>query len=234
MKGFRALRTLSSISSKPDSLTACFRFYSAPDAASDDSENDAVFDSSHFALPKGLASSDNPTWDDRYRHRVKKHIFQEQIQDKQALQEQEKLKRDRANALLARTLLDVAITPNYDEDHDEIKEEDQKSLSVGIVGAPNAGKSALTNFMVGTKVSAVSRKINTTTHEVLGVMTKGDTQICFFDTPGLMLTKGGYPHKDMKVRVESVWSAVELYDVLIVIFDVHRHLTRLVTSQGLL
>lgn len=50
---------------------------------------------------------------------------------------------------------------------------------------------------------------------------------CFFDTPGLMLTNSGLPHKDMKVRVESAWSTVGLFDVLIVIFDVHRHLTRL-------
>lgn len=49
---------------------------------------------------------------------------------------------------------------------------------------------------------------------------------CFFDTPGLMLNKSGFPHKDMKVRVESAWGSVSLYDVLIVIFDVHRHITR--------
>ncbi|KAI7992082.1 GTP-binding protein ERG [Camellia lanceoleosa] len=55
-------------------------------------------------------------------------------------------------------------------------------------------------------------------------MTKGNTQICFFDTPGLMLKKSGFPHNDMKVRVESAWSSVDLYDVLIIIFDVHRHL----------
>ena len=51
---------------------------------------------------------------------------------------------------------------------------------------------------------------------------------CFFDTPGLMLKGSGYLYKDMKVRVESAWSSVNLYDVLMVIFDVHRHLTRLV------
>ncbi|PPD95226.1 hypothetical protein GOBAR_DD07732 [Gossypium barbadense] len=129
--------------------------------------------------------------------------------------------------ILAKALLEAALEgPDEDADQDqEVKEEDQKSLSVGIIGAPNAGKSALTNFMVGTKVAAVSRKTNTTTHEVLGVMTKGDTQICFFDTPGLMLNRSGYLHKDMKVRVESAWSSVNLYDVLMVIFDVHRHLT---------
>lgn len=51
---------------------------------------------------------------------------------------------------------------------------------------------------------------------------------CFFDTPGLRLNCSGKPYKDIRVRVESAWSSVELYDVVIVIFDVHRHLTRLV------
>ncbi|CAM8927194.1 unnamed protein product [Rhodiola kirilowii] len=238
MKALRALTALASISSNRHTHTTTlsfYRFYSAQPQQhtpavppSDSSEDDADFDSSHFALPKTLASDIQPTqaaaWDEKYRSRVKERVFGEQVEDKQAVEEEEKLRRERANSLLARALLDAAVTPEYDEDHDEVKEEDQKSLSVGIIGAPNAGKSALTNFMVGSKVSAVSRKTNTTTHEVLGVMTKGDTQICFFDTPGLMLTKSGYPHKDMKVRVESAWSAVDLYDVLIVIFDVHRHL----------
>lgn len=42
----------------------------------------------------------------------------------------------------------------------------------------------------------------------------------------------GYAYKDdIKVRVESAWSSVDLYDVVIVIFDVHRHLSRLVTPH---
>jgi len=49
---------------------------------------------------------------------------------------------------------------------------------------------------------------------------------CFFDTPGLMLNCAGFPYRDVKVRVESAWSSVNLYEVLIVIFDVHRHITR--------
>ncbi|KAK1304467.1 GTP-binding protein ERG [Acorus calamus] len=80
------------------------------------------------------------------------------------------------------------------------------------------------NFMVGKKISAVSRKSNTTTHEMLGVMTKGDTQICFFDTPGLISKRDRRP--DVKVRVESAWGSLNLYDMLIVIVDVHRHLTK--------
>ncbi|KAK8961493.1 GTP-binding protein ERG [Platanthera guangdongensis] len=121
----------------------------------------------------------------------------------------------------------------------ETRKEDQKSLAVGIVGAPNAGSRHLliswytpANFSshklnVGTKVAAVSRKTNTTTHEVLGVMTKGNTQVCFFDTPGLRIGHHGYPYRtDIKVRVESAWSSIDLYDLLIVIFDVHRHITK--------
>ncbi|XP_048501522.1 GTP-binding protein ERG-like [Beta vulgaris subsp. vulgaris] len=70
----------------------------------------------------------------------------------------------------------------------------------------------------GTKVSAVSRKKNTTTHEVLGVMTKGDTQI--------ICLKIGHPSRDTNARIQSSWNSVNLYDVLMIIFDVHRHLTR--------
>lgn len=148
------------------------------------------------------------------------------------VEEEEEREEERRKRALARALLEAALNGPDEEDEEEedeglvVNEEDQKSLSVGIIGAPNAGKSALTNNMVGTKVSAVSRKTNTTTHEVLGVMTNGDTQICFFDTPGLMLKKSGYPSRDAKARIESAWSSINLYDVLIVIFDVHRHLAR--------
>ncbi|KAI3914531.1 hypothetical protein MKW98_011592 [Papaver atlanticum] len=82
-------------------------------------------------------------------------------------------------------------------------------------------------YKVGSKVAAVSRKTNTTTHEVLGVMTNGNTQMCFLDTPGLMLRSGGHPCKsDVVVRVESAWSSLNLYDVLMVVFDVYRHLSK--------
>ena len=50
-----------------------------------------------------------------------------------------------------KALLEAALSPPDAEDDDEemaVREEDQKSLAVGIIGAPNAGKSALTNFMV--------------------------------------------------------------------------------------
>ncbi|WCJ42277.1 GTPase Era [Euphorbia peplus] len=191
--------------------------------------NDTVFDSSDYAIPNSTAASPElSTWDEKYRRRADKVVFRLETKKSKGeiLREQEEAERRR---LLAKALLQAALeTPDEEDgDGDEVvREEDQKSLAVGIVGAPNAGKSALTNYMVGTKVSAVSRKTNTTNHEILGVMTEAETQICFFDTPGLMLKKNGYPYKDMKARVDNVWSAVDLYDILMVVFDVHRHLTR--------
>ncbi|XP_062096023.1 GTP-binding protein ERG isoform X1 [Humulus lupulus] len=234
MKALRALRTLTVLSPKYQNIS--LRFYAAQPQKDDpahnfsDTENgaDSVFDSAHFTVPSlGSDAKTQPTWDKKYRERADQVIFGEEPQKKGKLkiEEQEEEKRRR---VLAKALLEAALEKADEDDEQDltVKEEDQKSLSVGIVGAPNAGKSSLTNYMVGTKVAAVSRKTHTTTHEVLGVLTKGDTQMCFFDTPGLTLTNNGQPHKDLKVRVESAWSSIQLYDVVIVIFDVQRHLTR--------
>ncbi|WOG81550.1 hypothetical protein DCAR_0100701 [Daucus carota subsp. sativus] len=241
MKSLRVLRALSSQFSRPHFNAPLIppRFYSAQleketQVAFDDENGDGVFDSTQFEIPS-LGNVEkvgqDGGWDERYRERAEEKLFGKKVEGRSVSRavEREEEKRRRA-AVLARALLESVMEKGEEVEEEvdclSVKEEDQKSLSVGIIGAPNAGKSALTNFMVGTKVAAVSRKTHTTTHEVLGVMTKGNTQICFFDTPGLTLNRGGYPSKDIKVRVECAWSAIDLYDVLIVIFDVHRHLTR--------
>ncbi|KAJ4822364.1 hypothetical protein Tsubulata_014291 [Turnera subulata] len=242
MKALRALRSLTSVAPKPHQnppLPLLSRFFSAQPQETDTetTPDDSLFDSSHYAIPASSSSSaaappPQPTWDEKYRERADRVVFnQETHKEKLKLSRrqegEEEEEEELRSRVLAKALLEAALE-KPDEEVDQVLEEDQKSLSVGIIGAPNAGKSSLTNYMVGMKVSAVSRKTNTTIHEVLGVMTKGDTQICFFDTPGLMLKRSGFPGKDVKARVECAWSTVNLYDVLIVIFDVHRHLTRLV------
>ncbi|RHY26010.1 hypothetical protein DYB32_007940 [Aphanomyces invadans] len=64
-----------------------------------------------------------------------------------------------------------------------------RGLNVAVIGRPNAGKSSLMNSLLGFNVSAVSAKYNTTRDRVLGVLTKGDAQIAFYDTPGLVNLK---------------------------------------------
>lgn len=123
-----------------------------------DTENasDSVFDSAQFAIPNmdsytktEAQSPAEPTWDKKYRAKADQLIFGKESEGvKYKIMEEEEERRRR---MLAKALLEAALETADDEEEDEertVKEEDQKSLAVGIIGAPNAGKSALTNFMV--------------------------------------------------------------------------------------
>ena len=170
MKALRALRTLAVLSSSNPYKThlnspLLRRFYAAQpqeaaaaataiSASEDDENGDSVFNSSQYTLPDrgsdlGAEIAQEPTWDEKYREKANREIFGEETQI-QRIREKEEEKKRRA-AALAKALLEAALArPDEEEEEGDsvVKEEDQKSLSVGIIGAPNAGKSALTNFMV--------------------------------------------------------------------------------------
>src|SRR3546814_16388759 len=57
--------------------------------------------------------------------------------------------------------------------------------AVAIVGAPNAGKSTLTNALVGQKVAIVRPKVQTTRTRLMGIAIEGEMQLMLVDTPGL-------------------------------------------------
>ena len=82
-----------------------------------------------------------------------------------------------------------------------------KSGFAAIVGKPNAGKSSLLNALLGEKIAIVSSKPQTTRTRILGVLTDGDTQFCFLDTPGFHKPKtklSGHMNKVVESSIGEV------------------------------
>ena len=89
----------------------------------------------------------------------------------------------------------------------------RKLLKALIVGKPNVGKSTLLNSLVGEKISIVSRKAQTTQRNTTGVITKDNSQLIFFDTPGLNKI-------EKNIRISETFKTVaENVDVLIYMVD---------------
>jgi GTP-binding protein Era len=84
-----------------------------------------------------------------------------------------------------------------------------------VIGAPNAGKSTLVNRLVGSKISIVSPKVQTTRMPVRGVAIRGDTQIVFVDTPGIFK-----PRRRLdRAMVDAAWNRTREADVILLIAD---------------
>jgi GTPase len=90
-----------------------------------------------------------------------------------------------------------------------------------LIGEPNAGKSTLLNRMVGSKVSIVTHKVQTTRARIRGVAIEGATQIVFVDTPGLFA-----PRRRLdRAMVAAAWSGAADADVVVLLIEAHRGMT---------
>ncbi len=88
---------------------------------------------------------------------------------------------------------------------------------IAVVGAPNVGKSTLINALVGSKVTIVSPKVQTTRNRILGVALERDTQLILVDTPGIFDT----PKRRLeKAMVRSAWDSLRDADGIMVMMDV--------------
>src|SRR3546814_17980177 len=81
---------------------------------------------------------------------------------------------------------------------------------VAVVGRPNVGKSTLANALIGSKISIVSRKAQTTRHRIHGVLTREHAQYVFVDTPGFQTRHGGAMNRMMNRVVTQALAQVDV------------------------
>ncbi|MES1155872.1 MAG: GTPase Era, partial [Pseudorhodoplanes sp.] len=91
---------------------------------------------------------------------------------------------------------------------------------VALIGAPNAGKSTLINALVGSKVSIVSHKVQTTRMLVRGIAIEGSSQLIFVDTPGIFAPK----RRLDRAMVTTAWSGAHDADLTVLLIDARKGL----------
>jgi GTP-binding protein Era len=91
---------------------------------------------------------------------------------------------------------------------------------VALIGAPNSGKSTLTNALVGAKVSIVTHKAQTTRGPVRGIALIGDAQVILVDTPGIFQPK----RKLDRAMAQAAWEGAGDADIVALVIDTRRGL----------
>ena len=87
------------------------------------------------------------------------------------------------------------------------------------MGPPKAGKSTLTNALVGQKVAIVTAKPQTTRNRIVGILTQKDAQIIFMDTPGVHALRGQTRGQLGKIMVQSAWQSFAVANCIVLVID---------------
>ncbi len=103
---------------------------------------------------------------------------------------------------------------------------------VGVIGAPNAGKSTLVNALVGQKVAIVSAKAQTTRARLMGIAIHESAQILLVDTPGIF-----EPRRRLdRAMVAAAWTGAQDADLVLLVIDaaagVNHEVERIIASLG--
>ena len=112
----------------------------------------------------------------------------------------------------------------------------RKSAFIAIVGRPNVGKSTLLNAMIGEKVAIVSKKPQTTRNRITGVLTKGEDQFVFLDTPGIHKPRtrlGDYMVKTTAETLGGVDCAILVVEAREEVGDIEAQLISRFKSDGM-
>ena len=111
------------------------------------------------------------------------------------------------------------------DDHDApapasppVDERERRCGFIALIGAPNAGKSTLTNALVGSKVTIVSRKVQTTRALVRGIAMAGPVQLVLIDTPGIFAPK----RRLDRAMVTTAWGSAHDADIVVWLLDANR------------
>ena len=99
-------------------------------------------------------------------------------------------------------------------------EGDTRCGFVALIGAPNAGKSTLLNALVGSKVTIVSHKVQTTRALIRGITIAAKSQLIFVDTPGIFSPK----RRLDRAMVTTAWSGAHEADLVGVLIDARKGL----------
>jgi len=101
---------------------------------------------------------------------------------------------------------------------EETRPEQTRCGFVALIGAPNVGKSTLLNALVGSKVTIVSHKVQTTRSLIRGIAIEGASQLVFVDTPGIFRPK----RRLDRAMVTSAWGGAHDADLVGVLIDARK------------